>query len=504
MDHQSFRFYIPGVVFLTPIYFVICYITTHNYADTELRSFVLIGGIAAFPAIALPIGWWIYNIYRVWWILWTKGYENKDFVRLICKDTTPFFCPLTRSIHINFSHIAGIESWIKMDAELFRKTFYPFTSKAKFKEEIRRKGVYPKFAEPLSDFILWKDSGYDYARSISSVRYGLESSIFALILGGIYTLGLKQIWLFKLHKSHNQDAYIFWVFLLVLITTVLIATLIKRWKDAGNEYDARLILTTVTSMKSNHITITDYTRKIPSEIYGAIEALEIKENSYAAFDLDNTLLIGDIGEAVFACLLRNGHLKNYSWEDYQDLIKKDRESAYKKIIQVMNGMPLKTLKEVTYEIIRSEDQYIELNKYKIPLPKPNLIMQALVSYLMTKNIDVFVVTASNQVSAEIICWKYFGIPFSNTFGADFSKKNQKIISEVIREIPYENGKVDALKKRHDRKPIITAGDGIWDKSLLDFTVLNGIRLWLGRDKEEYNNIKEKEYNSVNFFYVSSE
>ena len=102
MDHQSFRFYIPGISFLTPIYIIACWITIHYYHNSDERLFVLVGGITAFPAITLPIGWWIYNSYRVWWHFWTRGgYENKDFVKLIRKDTKPFYSPLTKSILIS-------------------------------------------------------------------------------------------------------------------------------------------------------------------------------------------------------------------------------------------------------------------------------------------------------------------------------------------------------------------------------------------------------------------
>src|SRR5664280_92259 len=247
MDHQAFRFYIPGIVFLIPIYFVACWIAINNYTDSDIRAFVLVGGITTFPAIALPVGWWIYNAYRVWWLKWTKGgYENKDFVKLIRKDTKPFYSPLTDSILIDFSHIKDIESWITIELDLFRKTFHPFSSKSKFMVELEQKGVHPKFTEPLSDFILWKDRGYDYARSIASVRYGLESSVFAFFLGGLYALGLRTIWLYQLHQTNNFYIFIFWTIILIILTVAIIVTLIIRWRYADKEYDARLILTTLT------------------------------------------------------------------------------------------------------------------------------------------------------------------------------------------------------------------------------------------------------------------
>jgi hypothetical protein len=135
MDHQSFRFYIPGIVFLIPVYIVACYITLLNYRDSSIRDFVLIGGITTFPAIALPIGWWIYNAYRVWWLILTKGYENKDFVRLIRKDTKPFYCPLTDSILIDFSDISDIKVGSKLILSCFAKPFIHLHQKSNSKRK---------------------------------------------------------------------------------------------------------------------------------------------------------------------------------------------------------------------------------------------------------------------------------------------------------------------------------------------------------------------------------
>jgi len=510
MDHQSFRFYIPGIVFLTPIYIVSCYIAIHHYgADIRIdentkeniKTFILVGGIAAFPAIALPIGWWIYNAYRVWWQAWTKGYENKDFVRLISRDTKAFYSPLTQSINIDLSHITGINNWIKVSVELFRKTFCPFTSPKQFKAEIRTKGIRPKFAEPLSDFILWKDKGYEYARSISSVRYGLESSVFALLLGGLYTLGLRQIWLFNLGKIHNKIGYICWIVILSLLTLTLIATLYKRWRDVSKEYDARLILTTLTSMSSNYINPEYFSKNLPDAVSKSIEQLAPDDNAYAVFDLDNTILIDDIGDAVFAALVKKKLIKGFNWDDYQDLIKKDRETAYKKVVQIMHGLELEMLKETTYEILNSDASDLEIGQIKIPIPKPNFTMQSLISFLMTKGIEVYIVTASNKISAELICWRHFGIPSSHVFGAEVSIKKGKIISDSLLEIPYGAGKVNTLKNKFQHKPVITGGDGEWDKYLLDYTAHDGVRLWLGQNEKEFNDIKKENYQTLNFFHM---
>ncbi len=502
MDHQSFRYYIPGIVFLFPIYLVICWITINNFSDPGIKEFVLVGGIATFPAISLPVGWWIYNAYRVCWLKFTNGgYENKDFVKLIAKDTKPFYFPLEDRILIDFSHINEIESWLKIELNLFRKAFYPFTSEKKFNKEIKNKGVYPKFTEAISDFILFKDSGYDYARSISSVRYGLESSVFAILLGVLYAFGLKAIWLYNLDKTHDVYVVVIWIALVVIITVALFSILVIRWNSVNKEYDARLILTTLISMNSNYFDTKFISDDILPDIIGKVNQINLEDKPYAAFDLDNTLLNGDIGEAVFAALLKEKIVQDFGWKDYLALIGQNREAAYKKIIEVMNGLELSMIKSITREIIKKEEKFIEIGEGNIIVPKPNPVMQSLIFFLKTKGVDIYVVTASTKISAEIICWEYFGIPASNVLGAIMNTDKKNRVFYDNSEIPYAEGKVNALKRKLDHKPSFTGGDGIWDKYLLDYTIKDGMRFWLGQNEDEYLKLKNERYKDLEFYQI---
>lgn len=505
MDHNSFRYYIPGVIFLLPIYFVICYYTIKYNLNSDVRVFVLLGGITTFPVISLPVGWWIYNAYRVWWIFLTKGgYERKVFIHLIRKDTKPFYSPLTKSILIDFTHVKGIEHWMQFDPEVFRQTFCPYTSKKRFDREIRKSGIHLKFSEALSDFILFNDKGYDYARSISSVRYSMESSSFALILSIIYALLVKVIWSHNLTHGKDDLQYFISVFIFFLITCVLLVTLFIRWRFANQEYDARLILTTLTSVSKNFFDVKELKSNIPDEIADKIEKLVISGNPYAAFDLDNTLLIDDIGEAVFAMLIREKLITEFSWKEYLILLEQDRETAYREVVEVMNGMELNVLERITCELLDTDESIIEVEGYEIPIPRPNPVMQSVISMTMARGIETYIVTASNKVSAEIICWRYFGIPAKNILGVPLNTDRNGRISLSFSYFPFAEGKVELLKKMFHTKPLITGGDGIWDKHLLDYTNESGIRLWLGEDKIKYQELKEADYSQKDFFHVERE
>ncbi len=502
MDQQSFRFYIPGIIFLIPVFAIACWITVNTSSDSDIRLFVLVGGITVFPALALPVGWLIFHSYTVLRLYWTGGrYEDKDFVKLVKKDTKPFYLPSSNSILIDFSHIDGVDNWLKIEPDIFRKIFYPRTTFKKFYSEIKAKGFDTQYNEQYADLVTMKYIGRDYLKSISSIRYGLESGLFALLLGILYTVSIDIIWRFENGQNNQLIYFVTGVFLLSVLTIIFIITLIIRWKQADREYDARLILHVVSTNKSHHFKIDTLCLDIPKEIIEKLNILPVEQHSYAAFDLDNTLLIGDIGHAVFATLINKNIVKNFTWKEYIEMREVGIEAALKKIIEVMNGIELETLKTITENIIESKDEFIEVEGVKMRTPKPNSVMASIISLLKTKGIDVYVVTASNKISADIICWKFFGIPSSNVLGAESKIKNGKIQFKSETMIPFAEGKVKTLKKKFKEQPIITGGDGIWDKYLLDYTNKKGIRLWLGNDETEYQKLKENYYKESDFFKI---
>src|SRR5689334_10993778 len=123
MDHQSFRFQIPGIIFLTPVYVVACCIALTEYKEAnKIREFVIVSGLAAFLSVSLPIGWWIYNAYRVWWLKWTKGgYERKEFVKMLKRNIKPIYITGSDSVLLNLTGIADVDGWISVNMKQFRR-----------------------------------------------------------------------------------------------------------------------------------------------------------------------------------------------------------------------------------------------------------------------------------------------------------------------------------------------------------------------------------------------
>ena len=78
------------------------------------------------------------------------------------------------------------------------------------------------------------------------------------------------------------------------------------------------------------------------------------------------MIIGDIGEAVFAMLVKTEYITNFGWKDYIDLIQSDRERAYFKVIELMDNLELEVLKEVPHKIIHTNDIEIKVVNIKFP------------------------------------------------------------------------------------------------------------------------------------------
>jgi len=174
MDQQSFRYYIPGIIFLTPIYIVACWITINYFTDSDIRIFVLVGGITVFPAIAWPFGWFLYHSYTVLRLSITGGrYEDKEFVKLVKDETKPFYNSQENKIIIDFTHVPVIKSWLNLELEIFKKIFYPKHSFSGFLKSIRKNGIDTPYNEQYADLVTMNYIGRPYLKSISSIRYGV-------------------------------------------------------------------------------------------------------------------------------------------------------------------------------------------------------------------------------------------------------------------------------------------------------------------------------------------
>jgi phosphoserine phosphatase len=267
-----------------------------------------------------------------------------------------------------------------------------------------------------------------------------------------------------------------------------------------------------------------------AELTGKIREIEAKIRNrvikipkrIAVFDLDNTLITHDIGEAVFARLKQAEQDEPLtvdrkpiplSWSEYRELVcRGEKKEAYKKMVTAMSGLPLNTLQNITRQIIRSGTGSIKIAGHSVPVPRANRRMQFLIRLLKRLHYRIFIISASNHTSVRIAADMLLNIPESNAFGIQSRIIDRKLpgkkaqlrllTSDLIKPIPISRGKVSVYKKYIDSAPpLVTAGDSEMDIHLLNFTHKEGLSIWVGKDPGQYNLILSQAKNPGTFFFL---
>ena len=225
-----------------------------------------------------------------------------------------------------------------------------------------------------------------------------------------------------------------------------------------------------------------------------------KYSKLALFDMDNTLLIGDIGEATYAKLRAENHHVHIGWSEYKEALKKEGPSiAYRKILKAKRGLKKDTIYEVTKMVISDggdikfeEDEKI-ITKAS---PSPNPIMQELVKHLNILNYKVFVITASSKYIADAIIDSWFDIKIENVYGVqhEIEEINEELIlkGSLIEPAPILEGKAAVYLNHIEKKPpLIAAGDSLNDVPMFNLVPKEGLIIIAKRSDEYTQKILDK-------------
>lgn len=253
---------------------------------------------------------------------------------------------------------------------------------------------------------------------------------------------------------------------------------------------------------------------IPVELMRRINAIEsfIKNQTLgprekiAAFDLDNTLLEGDIGEAVFTQLKIDEKeqpvtvtktIIPFTWAQCRELLKKNKKKeAYTKMVTAMAGIPIETVIRATRRVMNANDSFLEVEGVKVLVPKPVPVMQALVQYLKRLGYTVYIISATNSYSVRYMAEAYFDIPSAQAIGMQaviHKDENGEIFGNMIDgPVTVGEGKVEAYHRFiGPMPPLVTAGDSDSDLQILRLTLPWGLCIWAGENEKKYESIKNK-------------
>ena len=224
------------------------------------------------------------------------------------------------------------------------------------------------------------------------------------------------------------------------------------------------------------------------DILREIQRLSGNENKIAAFDMDGTLLIGDIGDAVFAELVNEGKLSHTRWVKYQEMIPIDKTEAYKYSVQVMAGLSVGKVIRATRAVLASNESAIIISpiQAKVAIPKPDAMLQSLLLHLGNKGYDIYLVTATNIWTARVVASEHLSIPEDHVIGISTkllpNKDGGEITAELEEPVPCAEGKVLALKEKlGPRPPLIAAGNNESDYALLEYVKDGGSVIWVNND-----------------------
>lgn len=220
------------------------------------------------------------------------------------------------------------------------------------------------------------------------------------------------------------------------------------------------------------------------------KSLPDKYAPIALIDMDNTLLIGDIGEAVYAQLRAEDHKVHIGWHEYKEILEAHGPGvAYRKIVSSKRGLSPSIIRGATKRIMENGNEiHFYDNEIKITKnpPKPNPLLQEIVNYLMKVQFSLFVITASSKHIADEICSTWFGINEELVFGVEniLTRVNDEFVltGELIEPAPILEGKAELYLKRIDnRSPLIAIGDSLNDVPMLNLVPKEGLKIIVERD-----------------------
>ncbi len=235
--------------------------------------------------------------------------------------------------------------------------------------------------------------------------------------------------------------------------------------------------------------------KIINSILAAVEEKITdlhKKYFFAAFDFDNSCIMNDIADAVFAYLCRNRLLedntllgaKKYGNKEYHRRIfrryheflgKGDIKKAYLFCAKVLSGFGKKEMEVIVNKVIKFEGKTIRKARlYGIVIARGLAIkpqIKELMDALKKRSVAIWIITASPQIIVATAV-KHYGFP-GKVIGLRNVIRKKVFTSEIKKPYSIIEGKVTCIKyfiKPNDR-PLLAVGDSMNDLPMLKYAII---------------------------------
>ena len=219
----------------------------------------------------------------------------------------------------------------------------------------------------------------------------------------------------------------------------------------------------------------------------------------AAFDADGTLWPCDVGRDFFQYQIERDLLRgklNHPRIKFEYIKNsKGKTRALTWLAYVLSGYSLEEVQKWIKAFL--EDRQ----------PIPFLFQKKLISWLQSKNVQVFIVSSSLKWLLDPAA-RVFNIPSENIIGVQTIVRKGLITDELILPAPIQEDKVPALYKRTNNKPpLFSAGNTLSDQALLEAATQTRLVVSTAKEKD-LNYLSEKQLLQIakkrNWFYSYGE
>ena len=188
--------------------------------------------------------------------------------------------------------------------------------------------------------------------------------------------------------------------------------------------------------------------------------IKSNEEAFAVFDADGTLWMQDVNDLLLKYQIENNlrDLKDLTRSLYNP--EKKRGFRCAEFVRRQAGLSLKEIKRQLEKVLKDNSLTV------FPFQKN------LMKYLKTKEVKIFVVTASMQWLVEEAV-KQNQLPVDKVLGVQSKIKGEILTEDLILPVTYGEGKKQALlKETNNKKPLFAAGNSPGDLFLLEMASLS--------------------------------
>lgn len=107
-------------------------------------------------------------------------------------------------------------------------------------------------------------------------------------------------------------------------------------------------------------------------------------------------------------------------------------------------------------------------------------MKKLIGLLKKNGFEIWIVSASPEAMYQQFMSKAFGIPITNIIGVKSVVRGGRITSEIVRPVPQDRGKMEAVETFVQEVPLFAAGNSRGDREMIESS--RGIRMIINPDE----------------------